>query len=96
MTVAVQQLHCGEEDQPEPKQRGEDAQDQDGGHLLISSPGTVLGCIALPYGVATGPAMGCRAKADAGTECGHKQKGDANKNADVEHSDSSLLERECE
>jgi hypothetical protein len=90
VAVAVQQLHRGEEEQPQPDQRGEDTEDEDGGHLLISRPGAVLGRIALPYGVGTGPAMGCRAQANAGAEAGHEQKRDADDDANVKHSDSSI------
>jgi hypothetical protein len=86
----MQHLRDGEEEQPKAQYRGQDAQDEHGGHLLVPAAGMRMVRVALPYGVRAAPLMGCRADANARAKGGHKQECDANNDPDIEHSDDLL------
>jgi hypothetical protein len=86
LTVAVQQLHDGEEEEPEADHRGEDAQDKDGGAAVVQV--TFPGSKRIQVWIRDPP------KSDAGAEGGHEQEGDADDDPDVEHRDSSFCRPE--
>jgi hypothetical protein len=90
MSAAVQQLHDGEDEKPGAEYRGENAQDEDGGHSLISTTGKAMGRIRLADGVGAGPATGSRAQADPWAESGHQQECDTDDDTDVEHCTESF------
>ncbi len=51
MTGMMQHLRDRIEEQPKPEHRGEDTQDENGRHLLVTAAGTAMVGVALPYGV---------------------------------------------
>jgi len=75
VTVAVKQLDRGEEDQPQPDQRGEDTEDEDGGAALVRMTPRCFPRIETR--------MGDPAKSDARAERGHEQERDADDDAGV-------------
>ena len=85
--MAVQQLHDGEEEEPEADHSSEDAQDKDGGAAVVQV--TFPGSKRVEVGIRDPP------KSDAGAERGHEQKGDADDNPDVEHGNGSFCRPEC-
>ena len=88
MTVAVQQLRDREKEQPETEHGGENAEDKDGRTAPIDM--IVVGVRLIHLWT------GCRTQADTRAEGGHEQERDADDDADVEHSDGSLLHLKCE
>ena len=93
--MVMEELRDGEEEQPKAEDRGQYAQDQDGGDSLILAACATGGGIALADGVRAGPAAGCRAHTDPRTEGGQQQKRDADDDADVEHGNRVLSKPEC-
>jgi hypothetical protein len=88
MTVAVQQLRDREKEQPEAEHRGENAEDKDGRTAPIDM---IVAGVRLIHRW-----IGNRTQADTRAEGGHEQKCNADDDADVEHSDGSLLHLKCD
>jgi hypothetical protein len=83
VAVAVQQLHYGEEEEPEADHCGEDAQDEDSGAAVVQ--------MTFPGGQRVEVWIRDPPKSDAWAEGGHEQEGDAYDDPDVEHGNGSFL-----
>lgn len=79
LTMAVQQLHDGEDEEPKTEHRGKDAQDKDGGAAVVQM--TLPGSKRVEIGI------GDPAKSNPWAEGGHEYQCDADDDADVEHSE---------
>jgi hypothetical protein len=84
VSLVVQQLHDGEDEEPEAEHPGEDAQDEDGGAALVQMASR--GCTRIEIWI------GDAAKPNTRAEGGHEQERDADDDANVEHCDSSFLQ----
>ena len=80
LSVAVQQLHDGEDEEPEADHGGENAEDEHGGTAVVQP--------TFPGGTRIEIGVGDAAKSDARAEGGHEYQCDADDDADVEHGDS--------